>query len=92
MHHDNVLKKVEFGPLIPRVRGVCGLNICFQVGCCICDSIYFDMQHDRVLKKLNFDLLTPSPGSLWVCGQNLMAFLNYSQLYIFKTCEFSRKK
>ena len=23
----------------------------------------FDMQHDHVLKKLNFDLLTPSPGS-----------------------------
>ena len=23
----------------------------------------FDMQHDHVLKKLNFDLLTPYPGS-----------------------------
>ena len=38
--------------------------------CCICDSL-FDMQHDHVLKKLNFDLLTPSPygcrgrGDLW---------------------------
>ena len=34
------------------------------------------MQHDHVLKKLNFDLLTQSPG-LWgvplsgVCGQNI---------------------
>ena len=22
--------------------------------CCICNSLYFDMQHDYVLKKLNF--------------------------------------
>ena len=28
----------------------------------ICDSIYFDMQSDHVLKKLNFDLLTPGSG------------------------------
>ena len=27
--------------------------------CCICYSIKFDMQHDLVLKKLNFDVLTP---------------------------------
>ena len=26
-------------------------------------SLYFDMQHDHVLKKLNFDLFTPTPGS-----------------------------
>ena len=31
--------------------------------CCISDSILFDMQHDNVLKKLNFELLTPPPGS-----------------------------
>ena len=31
--------------------------------CCICYSVKFDMQHDHVLKKLNFYLLTPSPGS-----------------------------
>ena len=31
--------------------------------CCIRDSLNFDMQHVHVLKKLNFDLLTPSPGS-----------------------------
>ena len=31
--------------------------------CCIRDSLLFDMQHDHVLKKLNFDLLTPTPGS-----------------------------
>ena len=30
--------------------------------CCNRDSLQFDMQHDHVLKKLTFDLLTPSPG------------------------------
>ena len=29
----------------------------------LCTLTYFDMQHDHVLKKLNFDLLTPTPGS-----------------------------
>ena len=35
------------------------------------------MQHDHVLKQLNFDLLTPTPGSGGgvgvggVCGQNI---------------------
>ena len=27
------------------------------------------MQHDIILKKLNFDLLTPRVS--WVCGQNI---------------------
>ena len=31
--------------------------------CCICDLLLFDMQHDHILKTLNFDLLTPPPGS-----------------------------
>ena len=30
---------------------------------CIRDSIQFDMQNGHVLKKMNFDLLTPPPGS-----------------------------
>ena len=30
-------------------------------------SLYFAMQHDHVLKKLNLDLLTPPPGSRWGC-------------------------
>ena len=36
---------------------------------CFCDrdSFRFDMQHDHVLKKWNFDLFTPSPGSV-ECG------------------------
>ena len=25
------------------------------------------MQHDHILKKMKFDLLTPSPGSVCVC-------------------------
>ena len=36
--------------------------------------ILFDMQHDRVLKKLNFDLLAPRPGQAMgggVCRQNI---------------------
>ena len=41
---------------------VCGQNICYHVAA-IPDSFKFDMQHDHVLKKMNFDLLTPSPGS-----------------------------
>ena len=32
----------------------------YVLACCrIRDSIYFDMQHGHVLKKLNFDLFTP---------------------------------
>ena len=31
--------------------------------CCIHDSLNFDMQNDHVLKKLNFDVLTPLPKS-----------------------------
>ena len=29
------------------------------------------MQHDYVLKKLNFDLLTPTQGSWGICGQTI---------------------
>ena len=42
---------------------------------CIRHSPLFDMQYDHVLKKLNFDLLTPSDqgvgGREGVCGQNI---------------------
>ena len=31
--------------------------------CCIYDSLKFGMQNDHVLKKLNFDVLTPLPKS-----------------------------
>ena len=54
--------------------GVCGQNSCHHVAA-FCGSIYFNMQHDHVLKKLNFDPLTPIPrvlgGGRGVSGQNI---------------------
>ena len=40
-------------------EGVCWHNICYYVTA-FCDCLLFDMQHDYVLKKLNYDPLTPS--------------------------------
>ena len=65
-----MLKKTDLLPTDPihRVggvgggRGVCGQNICYHVAAFVI-LFNFDMQHDHVLKKLTFDLLTPSPGS-----------------------------
>ena len=37
-----------------------GANICYHVAT-FREFNKFDMQHDHVLKKLNFYLLTPSP-------------------------------
>ena len=36
--------------------------------CCFRDFLYFDKQHDHVLKKLNFDIVTQR---VLVCGQNI---------------------
>ena len=47
--------------------GVCRQNSCYHVAV-FRDSISLDMQHDHVLKKLNFDLLTRSGASVCVCG------------------------
>ena len=56
---------------------VCGQNICYHVAA-IPDSFKFDMQHDHVLKKMNFDLLTPSPGleggGVGVCRKFFLTF------------------
>ena len=38
--------------------GVCRQNICYHVAT-FRDSISLDMLHDHVLKKLNYDFLTP---------------------------------
>ena len=38
--------------------GVCGQSICYHAAA-FRDMLKIDMQHDHVLKKLNFDLLTP---------------------------------
>ena len=42
--------------------GVCWQNICYHAAA-FGDSLEYDMQHDHVLKKLNFVILTPCPGS-----------------------------
>ena len=49
--------------------------------CCIHVSLYFDMQHDHVLKKLNFDVLTPPPKS--TKGGRAQAFDQKSCLICF---------
>ena len=55
MQHDHVLKKMVVGR---------GLRAKYLLPfCCNRDSPKFDMQHDYVLKKLNFDLSTTDPGS-----------------------------
>ena len=44
-------------------REVCGQKFCYHVAA-FCDSLQFDMQYAHVLKKLNFDLLTPFPRTV----------------------------
>ena len=48
--------------------GVCEQNICFHFAT-FCASNKFDMQHDHVLKKWKFYLLTLRSG-VGVCEQN----------------------
>ena len=59
-------ERVGFWPLTQSPYGrrrswVCGLTICYHVAT-FRDSIWFNMQHDQVLKKCNSDLFTPSLG------------------------------
>ena len=49
--------------------GVCGQNICYH-SAALSDSLSVDMQHNHVLKKFNFDLLTPLLGC-GACRQNI---------------------
>ena len=56
----HVLKKLKFFFFGGGGGGVCGQNICYYIGV-VRDSLKFDMHHSHVLKKLNFNLLTPSP-------------------------------
>ena len=72
----SAVKILKFWPINPASRGGGGnirwakyLLPCF----CIRDSLQFDMQHDHVLKKLNFDPLTTTPRleGRCVCGQNI---------------------
>ena len=60
--YGHVLKRLNLPRLVERGAGglVCGQNICYYISV-VRDSLKFDMQHSHVLKKLNFNLLTPSP-------------------------------
>ena len=63
MQHDHVLKKIILTPaqgLVGGRRGSAGKI--FAITFPHSDSILFDMQSENVLKKLNFDLLTPGSG------------------------------
>ena len=58
--YGHVLKRLNLPKLVERGGGVvCGQNICYYISV-VRDSRKFDMQHSHVLKKLNFNLLTPS--------------------------------
>ena len=63
--------------------------------CCIHDSLEFDMQHDHVLKKLYFDLLTPtlSPPRWWDTGLRSKSTFDMFHLYCTSVCmwNFSKK-
>ena len=49
--------KIEFDLLIPRVGGGGGgLQAKYLLICYCMRDCHFNMQHDHVLKKLNFDL------------------------------------
>ena len=66
MPYDIVLKKMNFDLLTPSL-GLCrkeGLRTNDLISrCCIHDSLLFDIQLERVLITLNFDLLYPTQGS-----------------------------
>ena len=64
MQHDYVLKKFDFLPLDTQGSGESVGFFC----CCIFDTLQFDMQHDHELKRLNFDILTSFPGSMYWVG------------------------
>ena len=57
--------------------GVCRLIICFHV------FLEFDMQHDHVLKKLNFDLLRG------VCGQNICCHVDAFMIIFNLICNMT---
>ena len=52
----NMTKKIEFDTLTRQAKYLVPF-------CCIHESLKFDMQHDHILKKWNFNLLTKSPKS-----------------------------
>ena len=61
VRYGHVLKRLNLPRLVEGGGGgVCGQNICYYISV-VRDSLKFDMQHSHVLKKLNFNLLTPCP-------------------------------
>ena len=62
MQHDHIQIYFYFYS-DPQVENVCNEKVCACIMVCICFiPFYFDIQHDHVLKKLNFDFfLTPPP-------------------------------
>ena len=50
-----------------------------------CDSLLFDMQHDHVLKNLNFDLLTPPPPTPRGLDTGLQSKLTFDKFHIYCT-------
>ena len=55
----------------PQESMVCVMTAYLLSWCSVLNCLYFDMQHDYFQKKIWFDLLTPSPGSRCICGQNI---------------------
>ena len=60
-------------------EGVCGQNNCYHVAIFL-DSIYFDMQHDNPLKKVEF---WPHPG---ICGQNICYHVSAFAIPFYLIC------
>ena len=50
--------------------------------CCIHDSLKFDMQNDHVMKKLNFDVLTPLLKSTRGSGTGLRSKITFDMVRI----------
>ena len=68
MQDDLDLKKMNFDVLnLTTMVGVsAGKKNCYHAAA-FGDYLLVDMQHDHVLKKLNIDLLTQSPGGDKIC-------------------------
>ena len=52
IHHDQILKMLNFQLLTPRARGVLGAKICYRIATYY-DLFSFDMQHDHDVKSLS---------------------------------------
>ena len=69
MQQDHVQKKLNFDLLTPGSG--CLLAKYLLWCCCICDSLKSDMQHDHILKKVEFWPIDPIPRVRGICGQNI---------------------